>query len=481
MGTIRNYPTPEGAVLQKDFQIRVRAAGQAEWQEVSCYQVKVDMHEVGCASMAYFDFSQEAEVEITCPALFFIYQVDVRPLSAGIKAEYDSKKIRLHLDRPVKLSIEVNRERFHNLHLIAGRIREDRPEPESGNTIFLPGDLKKVSVHRTEDLVRQLERMPEGRCVYFGPGLHYLEECAMRIPSDTEVYLEGGAVLVGTFIISHRENIRIHGRGCLYLANFERFGGLNAIRISHGRNVRIEGIHLINPPHYSVYIGGSEKIEIEDITAFSCEGWSDGVDIMSSTDITVKDCFLRTSDDCVAIYGRRWDYNADSRNITVSSCCLWADVAHPTVIGTHGDYEHDGNVLEDIRFEDLDILEHREHQDGYLGCMAINAGDKNTVRNVVYEDIRIEPFQRGKLLDIQVKRNPDYNPVPGGAIAHIRFKNITYTGCGEVKSCIRGYDAEHIVSDVTIENLSIRGKKAESLAEAGIETGPFAKEIRLLS
>lgn len=135
MGTIRNYPTPEGAVLQKDFQIRVRAAGQAEWQEVSCYQVKVDMHEVRCASMAYFDFSQEAEVEITCPALFFIYQVDVRPLSAGIKAEYDSKKIRLHLDRPVKLSIEVNRERFHNLHLIAGRIREDRPEPESGNTI----------------------------------------------------------------------------------------------------------------------------------------------------------------------------------------------------------------------------------------------------------------------------------------------------------------------------------------------------------
>ena len=86
MGTIRNYPTPEGAVLQKDFQIRVRAAGQVEWQEVSCYQVKVDMHEVRCASMAYFDFSQEAEVEITCPALFFIYQVDVRPLSAGIKA-----------------------------------------------------------------------------------------------------------------------------------------------------------------------------------------------------------------------------------------------------------------------------------------------------------------------------------------------------------------------------------------------------------
>lgn len=479
MGTIINYPTAEGAVLQKDFRVRVRAAGQEEWQEVSCYQVKVDMHEVRAASMAYFDFSGEVDVEITCPKLFYIYQVDVRPLSAGITAAYDTKKILLHLDRPVKLSVEVNRERFHNLHLIAGRIREDKPEHDSNNTVYLPGGLQGVSVHRTEELVRRLERMPGGRCVCFGPGLHYLEECSMRIPTDTQVYLEGGAVVVGTFIISHTENIRIYGRGCLYLAGFERFSGLNAIRISHGKNVRIEGIHLLNPPHYSVYIGGSQRVWVEDITAFSCEGWSDGIDIMSSTDIEIRDCFLRTSDDCVAIYGRRWDYNGDSRRITVSGCCLWADVAHPLNIGTHGDYEHDGNVIEDIRFENLDILEHREPQAGYLGCMAINAGDKNTVRNISYENIRIEPFQRGKLMDIQVKRNPDYNPAPGNRIEHVRFKDIYYTGPGEEKSCIRGYDGEHMVSDVTVENLFIRGKRAETFAEAGIEVGPFTEGVVL--
>lgn len=79
----------KGAVLQHDFIVRVRACGQEEWQEVSCYQVKVDMHEKHTASMAYFDFSGEAEIEIACPSLFFIYQVDVRPLSAGIKAEHD--------------------------------------------------------------------------------------------------------------------------------------------------------------------------------------------------------------------------------------------------------------------------------------------------------------------------------------------------------------------------------------------------------
>lgn len=475
-----NYPVPEGAVLQHDFSVKVRSVGQEEWQEIACYQVKVDMHEMRCASMACFDFSGEIEVEIICPELFFIYQVDVRPLSAGVQADYDAKVIRIRLSRPVKLSIEVNKERFHNLHLFAGKIPEQEPDQEKDETYYLPGNLKKASIHRTEEMVSRVEKMPQGRTVYFGPGIHYLEECAMHIPSDTNVYLAGGAIIIGTFIINGTENIHIYGRGCMYLAGFERFSGLNAIRISHGKNIRIEGIHLVNPPHYSVYVGGAENVWIEDITSFSCEGWSDGIDIMSSRNITVKDCFLRTSDDCVAVYGKRWDYSGDTCNILVTGCSLWADVAHPTIIGTHGDYEKEGNILEHIRFENLDILEHREHQADYLGCLAINAGDRNMVRDVSYENIRIEPFVHGKILDFQVKCNPDYNPVPGRQISHIRLKDIFYLGSGELPSRICGYDPDRMVTDISIENLYIRGRKAETLAGAGIEAGPYIKDIEIM-
>ena len=236
----------------------------------------------------------------------------------------------------------------------------------------------------------------------------------------------------------------------------------------------------MNPPHYSVYVGGAENVWIEDITSFSCEGWSDGIDIMSSRNITVKDCFLRTSDDCVAVYGKRWDYSGDTCNILVTGCSLWADVAHPTIIGTHGDYEKEGNILEHIRFENLDILEHREHQADYLGCLAINAGDRNTVRDVSYENIRIEPFVHGKILDFQVKCNPDYNPVPGRQISHIRLKDIFYLGNGELPSRICGYDSDRMVTDISIENLYIRGRKAETLAGAGIEAGPYIKDIEIM-
>ncbi|MCI9141804.1 MAG: hypothetical protein HFH87_04165, partial [Lachnospiraceae bacterium] len=234
MGKIVNVAAPEGVVLKDDFQVRVRSCGEEQWQTLSCYQVWVDMHEKRAASMACFDFSGKVEVEITCPHLYFIYRVDIRPLAAGIQAEYDSKTIRFTLDCPRKLSVEVNGERFHNLHLFAGALQEDIPEPESGSTLFLPGRQGGAALYRMDELLVALQAMPEGRTVYFGPGLHYLEECTMQIPSNTNVYLAAGAVLVGSLIVNREENIRIFGRGCLLLSNFERFTGLNAIRISHG-------------------------------------------------------------------------------------------------------------------------------------------------------------------------------------------------------------------------------------------------------
>ena len=52
------YPAPAGAALQRDYIVRVRPLGEDEWQQLDCYQVKVDMHDVRLASMAYFDFKR---------------------------------------------------------------------------------------------------------------------------------------------------------------------------------------------------------------------------------------------------------------------------------------------------------------------------------------------------------------------------------------------------------------------------------------
>lgn len=475
---LRRYPVPEGAVLQEDYCLRVRPVGTEEWQELKSYRVKVDMHDVRLASMAYFDFEGKVEVEITFPRFFTVYRVDIRPLSLGISPHVEQKRITFILEKPADLSVEVNRDRFHNLHLFAGRM-EAIPDKDAENTLVVKGNLSRPGF-LSDAVNERLAKMPKGRTLYVEAGIYYIEECIWHLPSHTNIYFEGGSILLGGMVLEHGEGLRISGRGMAYLADFARFSSINGIRLNHSKDIVIENFMFVNPPHYTVALGDCENVEIRNIKSFSCEGWSDGVDMMSCRNVTVEGGFLRTSDDCVAIYGSRWDNHGGSRHIRVRNITLWADVAHPLMTGTHGDHAHEGDIIEDIVYENIDILEHHEFQAGYLGAMAINAGDKNLVRNVTYRNIRIEPFEHGKVLDLQVKWNQDYNPAPGRGIEDIRIEEIyIHTGDGEETSVIDGYDEEFMVRDVVIRGMYRDGKKVCSPEEGNIRIGKFTQNIRI--
>ena len=113
--------------------------------------------------------------------------------------------------------------------------------------------------------------------------------------------------------------------------------------------------------------------------------------------------------------------------------------------------------------------------------MAINAGDKNTVRHVTFRNIRIEPFEHGKLLDVQVKCNPDYNPAPGKRIEDVTFEKIfLLTGSGEEPSEIAGYSPEFTVENITIRELYRDGKRVKSLEEANIQVGQYVHGTTLI-
>lgn len=475
---VRIYPVPEGAILQEDYCLRIRPAGTEEWQEIKTYRVKVDMHDVRLASMAYFDFAGKVEVEITFPRLFTVYRVDIRPLSLGIEPQIEPKRITFTLDKPEDLSVEINKDRFHNLHLFAGRM-EEIPDKNAENTLVVRGNLSRPGF-LSDAVNEQLAQMPEGRTLYVEAGIYYIGECIWHLPSHTNIYFEGGSILIGGMAAEHEEGIRISGRGMAYLADFARFSSINGFRMNHSKDIVIENFIFINPPHYTIALGDCENIQICSVRSFSCEGWSDGVDMMSCRNVTVEGGFLRTSDDCVAIYGSRWDNRGDSRHIRVRDIVLWADVAHPLMMGTHGDHEHEGDVIEDVLYENIDILEHHEFQAGYLGAMTINAGDRNLVRNVTYRNIRIEPFEHGKVLDLQVKWNQDYNPAPGRGIERICMEDIYIsTGDGEETSVIDGYNEEFMVRDVVIRRMYRDGKAVRSLEEGNIRVGEFAENIRL--
>lgn len=425
-----------------DFTVKVRTLG-GEWKNLYEYKVHVDMDKVQEASMVQFDMKGSVEVMVK-KNNGTIREVDIRPLNNGVKYTQIRDAIFFTLERPQYLSVEFNGDRLHNLHLFANPMEtETYTESRKGVMYFGPG------VHKPKDL-------PNNQ---------------IRIPSNTIVYLAPGAVVKAKLLVDKAENVRIIGRGILDHP-------MRGIEVTDSKNVLIEGVTVVNPDHYTVFGGGTNGLTIRNLKAFSCKGWSDGIDLMCCRDVLIDNVFLRNSDDCIAIYNHRWNWRGGSSNIIVQNSVLWADVAHPINMGGHGDSDSlTGEVLEDVTVRNVDILEHDEDDSLYQGSMNIDCGDKNIVRNVLFEDIRVESIQDGRLFCLKVLYNPKYNKAPGNLIEGITFRNITYDGVGENPSIIKGIDENHSVRNVTFENVVINGKRMKNVDE--FITNEFVKDIKV--
>ena len=369
-----------------DYTVKVREAG-GEWKDVFEYEVQVDMDRVQSASMVQFDIGSPVEVMVK-KNNGTIQDVKIRPLAIGIQHTVNHNAIFFTLTRPQCLSIEFNGDRLHNLHLFANPL-ETETYTESSDKVM-----------------------------YFGPGVHRpkdLPNTQIQIPSNTTVYLAPGAVVKAKLLIDKAENVRIVGRGILDHP-------IRGIEVTHSKNIWIDGITVVNSRHYTVSGGQSTGITIRNLKSFSYQGWTDGLDFMSCSDIMIDDVFLRTSDDCLAFYAHRGKYYGDCRNVCVQNSILWADIAHPINIGTHGNTETGDEVLEDMIFKNIDILGHDEDDPDYQGCMAINVGDHNLARNITFEDIRVENIEEGQLFHLRVMFNQKYNTGPGKGVEDIVFR-----------------------------------------------------------
>ena len=444
---IVTYPVPLDIYYARhndDYTVKVRQLGEKDWVDLYEYNVKVDMDTQSDATMVQFDFSGKVEVLIQ-KNNGEIHSAVVRPLSKGVRSEIDGNCLLFTLDKPQKLSVEFNGDRLNNLHLFANPIISEVPDKNLPNVMYF-----KAGIHEPADQYTK----------------------SFHIPSNTTVYLEGGAVLKGKLVCDSVENVKILGHGMLLEPQ-------QGISIAYSKNILVDGLTVINPRHYTLSGGQSTGITVRNLKSFSYQGWSDGLDFMSCSDILIDDVFMRNSDDCLAFYAHRWDFYGDCRNIRVLSSTLWADIAHPSNIGTHGNTETGDEVLENMLFQNIDILEHDEDDRDYQGCMAINVGDHNLARNITFEDIRVENIQEGQLFHLRVMYNQKYNTGPGRGVKDITFRNIYCTGKYVNPSLIEGYDKDRTIDNILFENIVLNGKRVTSLDELNIEKKDYVNKVRL--
>ncbi len=432
-----------------DYRVSITPAGAEAWTDLVTYRCDVDMHKVQQASFALFDMGRPTRVRVVSRRLAQgerVTEAIVRPLSKHITPDIvNDSTVVFTLAEPAYLSIELNGDRKHNLHLFADAPLAETytgSEPRCINWDSGEGNNHDVFI-----------RHP--RLIYFGPGVHKVKDMVMgeetgevKIPSNCTVYLAPGAVVLGKLVVSRAKNVRIVGRGMLLHPQ-------RGIEITYSRNVLVDGITVVNPRHYTVFGGQSRGVTLRNIKSFSRHGWSDGFDLMCCRDVTIDNVFLRNSDDCIALYNHRWWFWGGTKNIRITRATLWADVAHPFSIGVHGDdRSKKGEVLSKVRVSDCDIL----NEDGD-GVFSIRCGDKNVVRDIRFRDIRVEYVERGALFNIQVVYSAKYNRAPGGSISDVWFTDIAFTGDDSHLSpdVFRNYDDTHRVTDLHFQNIRING------------------------
>lgn len=429
---IITYPAGPGMPSLGDFTVNVRQLPDGGWKNLSVYPVKVDCvknagHNVSIASMSYFDFDGTVEVEVIANRER-VAGAQIRPLSYDITPRVTGDTLKFTLSEPCNLSVEINGDIFHNLHLFANPLDIHRPTPK---------EIKK-----------------DKNLIYFGPGVHSLPGDSLRIPSNTTVYVDGGAWVQGVLYTEGAENVRFYGRGEIHPV--ERGEGIS---IRRSRNIEAEGVILTQIP-----VGGSDFVKITNVKSISSYGWGDGMNVFASNNVEYDRVFCRNSDDCSTIYATRKGYVGGCKNISMKNSTLWADVAHPVMIGLHGSAKEISpdaapDIITNVLYQNIDILDHAEPQLDYQGCLAINCGDNNIVENVTFDDIRIENFRQGQLFNVRIFYNKKYCEAPGMSINNVLFKDITYNGDNAEISIIAGYDSSRTVSNIVFDNLVINGMK----------------------
>lgn len=134
--------------------------------------------------------------------------------------------------------------------------------------------------------------------VYFGPGVYSVTGGVLNATTGQTIYLVGGAVLTSPIHVLNTTDVTIRGRGVIYNTHTTS----PSVDIEYSSGVVVDGIIRLNPKYSAFLAGQSDDVTFRNVRAFSASSWGDGIDLYSAKNVIVQNMFMRTSDDCIAIY-----------------------------------------------------------------------------------------------------------------------------------------------------------------------------------
>jgi hypothetical protein len=389
----------------------------------------------GPYSFANFDVDGPVEVRITSKRP--LRDTVVRPESAGVKMRFERDALVLSLPGPRKTSVEPEGKKGPLL-LFANPVEVNKPTPDA------PG------------------------VIYFGPGIH--KPGRIVLTNNQVLYLAGGSV-VKAGVVAEGENLRISGRGILDSSDWEwRKGPTSSVIAIRGTNVEVRGITIRGASHWTVVPRDSLNVTVRDVKICGSRVQNDdGINPCNSQDVLIKDCFIRSDDDCVAMKGLNLSGpNNNVERVTVEDCVLWCDRARIFLLG----HESRAPFMRDIKLRNLDIIHFS------MTAFLFEPGEEMRLENVAVENIRVNGEGQRELVRLKPVINQYMRKKVPGHIRNVRFKNVVVSGqAGLCLVQVSGADEHHKVEDVLFENVSVGNQKVTAECER-VQKGANAENIR---
>ena len=225
----------------------------------------------------------------------------------------------------------------------------------------------------------------QGATYYFGPGLHF--PGTLHLKDHDSVYIDREAIVFGSLFAEGAEDIRVFGGGVVDNSCEERITehcyepfNKGCVRFYDCRNVRIEDVILTNSCTWVLSLFECDEVAIDRIKIVGQWKYNtDGVDIVNSRNVLLKNSFIRAFDDVISIKGI-YDCPSPIAHIHVEGCVLWCDWGHSCEIGV----ETAVTAYRNIVFSDCDVI----HVKG--PALAVEGGNHADIFDVLFENIRVE-------------------------------------------------------------------------------------------
>jgi hypothetical protein len=370
-----------------------------------------------------FAFSEEITIEITKlfgdPIRFCI----VRPKELRLKPEVNGHVARIAIKEPQMLYVEIN-------------------EAEGDPLFIFANPLFNVNIP-----------VFDTNWIYFGPGEHKIGNNYKVV--NKNVFIEGGAYVLGTFAFEGDVPMMLTGNGILSgILNAKGPGqGKYPLVKSYAPILYIEGLTFTDPN--AICVQSEYKVDIKNAKFLGWSPFSKGVQVGEGS--VIHNCFFKLNNDVVTF---------NHSGISLSNSVVWQQAKGAPFQFSIYEKKNFGN----INIQNVDIIRVDNAEDSIwtsnktiVNCLELS---NSHINNVVISNLRVEG---------NVHRLLGIHTGAGGIFENLVFKDVKIEGVLTYENFISANKGR--VGNILFDNVEANYMKITTAYDAYIEKRGDVGEI----